>query len=361
MAHFHTLEIVRHEAIAQDAVAIHLRVPDATAAEFIAEPGQHIVLRTLIGGEEHRRTYSLTAHGKERLLCIAVRIHEQGVFSKFLARDCRVGDALECLSPKGNLYREFEQTGAHHYVAFAAGCGITPIFSLVSHLLDNQPDASFTLAYGNRSGVRAMLLDDLFALKNRYPERFALHLLMSRETGEIELFNGRIDARWVERTANKLFPLDAAAYYLCGPGSMIPQVRETLIALGVVPTHIHAEHFSADTASEAASTASGNMESAPDRIETQIEVQIIESGRRRRFLMDSGNQTILEAGLESGLELPYACMGGVCCTCRAQLVAGQVDMLENYALEPDEVEAGAILLCQSLPLSDRIVISYDEP
>ncbi len=355
MSRFHLLEILKHEEVAEDAIEIALKVPADLSAEFTARPGQHIVLRASIDGEEQRRTYSLTSAAGELPLRICPRVHEHGVFSRHLARDYALGDRIEALSPKGSLFVELQDAAPRHCVGFAAGCGITPIFSLVSSLLRDEPESRFTLVFGNRNMARAMLLEDLLALKDRYKGRLALTMLMSREPGDTELLNGRIDKHWIERTAGKLFPLDAKAFYLCGPGTMIGEVRDSLLDLGVDSTKIHVEHFSRDTLDVAEDQASANIE----RRDEQVEVQVLQAGRRRSFLMQSGAQTILEAGLESGLELPYSCTGGVCCTCRAQLLEGQVEMMENYALEPDEVEEGGILVCQSLPLSNQVIISYD--
>ena len=356
MSSFRPLEILRKEEVAEDAVEIDLRVPDHLSLEFTARPGQHIVLRAFIEGEEQRRTYSLTSAAGDLPLRICVRVHDRGVFSRHLALDCKVGDQVEAMSPKGSLFAEPQDVEAPHAVAFAAGCGITPIFSLASSLLRDQPDSHFTLLFGNRNTARAMLLEDLLALKDRYKDRMALCMVMSREPGDTELLNGRIDHHWIGRTAGKLFPLDAEDYYVCGPDTMIGDVRDSLLDLGVDSKKIHVEHFTVDTVNQTHNQVTAGIE----RPSQQVEVKVIQDGRRRSFLMESGEQTLLEAGLESGFDLPYSCMGGVCCTCRAQLLEGQVAMMENYALEPDEVEEGAILVCQSLPLTKEVTISYDE-
>lgn len=355
MSRFHSLEVLRKDKVGEDAIQIDFKVPNHLSSVFSARPGQHIVLRAFIHGEEQRRTYSLISAASELPLRICVRVHDQGAFSRHLALDIAVGDHLEAMSPKGSLFAEPQGSATRHAVAFAAGCGITPIFSIASSLLQDSQDTHFTLVFGNRNMGRAMLLEDLFALKDRFNDRMALNLVMSREPGDAELLNGRIDQPWIERTAGKLFPLNAAAYYICGPGTMIGDVRDSLLALGVDSRTIHIEHFTADTVTHTKDQTTRNEQPAE-----QVEVQVIQAGRQRSFLMASGKQTILEAGLESGFELPYSCVGGVCCTCRAQLLEGQVEMMENYALEPDEVEEGAILVCQSLPLTHQVTISYDE-
>ena len=356
MSSFHPLEILRKEEVAEDAIEVDLQVPDHLSSEFTAEPGQHIVLRAFIEGTEQRRTYSLTSAAGDLPLRICVRVHDRGVFSRYLALDYKVGDQVEAMSPKGSLFAEPQDLAARHAVAFAAGCGITPIFSLASSLLRDEPGSHFTLSFGNRNTARAMLLEDLFALKDRYKDRLALSMVMSREPGDTDLLNGRIDKHWIDRTAGKLFPLDAQAYYVCGPNTMIGDVRDSLLEVGVDSKTIHVEHFTLDTVNQSISHVAAGIE----RASQQVEVQVIQDGRRRAFLMESGEQTLLEAGLGAGFDLPYSCMGGVCCTCRAQLLEGQVEMMENYALEPDEVEEGAILVCQSLPLTKEITISYDE-
>ncbi len=356
MSSFHPLELLRKEEVAEDGIEIDLKVPDHLSSEFTARPGQHIVLRAFIEGQEQRRTYSLTSAAGETPLRVCLRVHDQGVFSRHLAHDTAIGDQVEAISPKGSLFAEPRYLAARQAVAFAAGCGITPIFSLASSLLRDEPDSHFTLAFGNRSRARAMLLEDLFALKDRYKDRLSLCMVMSREPGDMELLNGRIDKHWIHRTSGKLFPLDAEAYYVCGPDTMIGDVRDALLDLGVDSKAIHAEHFTLDTVVQ----APNQVAAGSGHLNEQVEVQVIQAGRRRSFLMKSGEQTLLETGLGSGFDLPYSCMGGVCCTCRARLLEGQVEMMENYALEPDEIEEGAILVCQSLPLTKEITISYDE-
>lgn len=200
-----------------------------------------------------------------------------------------------------------------------------------------------------------MLLNELFDLKDRYQDRFAMHLVMSREENDTALFNGRIDPEWVRRTANRLFPLESQAFYLCGPGSMIGDLHDTLMALEVDADRIHVEHFTRATLPAHRNQTVTRQESRQGR----VMVTIFQLGRRREFFMDA-KQTILEAGLEAGFELPYSCMAGVCATCRARLVDGEVEMQENYALESREVDEGLVLACQAVPLTDRVTISYDD-
>lgn len=355
MSGFHQLRIARHKTIAEDAVEVAFEVPENLASEFTALPGQHLVVRAHLNGREYRRTYSLTSSTDDQLLRICLRVHKQGVMSRHIAERLFIGDAIEALSPKGSFFSAAAPGQARHCVAFAGGCGITPIFSLLSSLLRDEPGSHFTLCYGNRTRERSMLLDALFDLKDRYKDRFAMHLVMSREETDTALFNGRMDRDWVRRTGNRLFRLESQAFYICGPGSMIGDVRDTLLELDVAAERIHVEHFTRDTLPATQSETLARQESK----QGQVDVTILQSGRRRGFSMHT-EQTILEAGLAAGFDLPYACMGGVCATCRTRLVKGRVEMQENYALESQEVDAGVILACQAMPLTDKVTISYDD-
>lgn len=352
MSDFHSLEVEDVREVAEQAVEVCLRPSEASRAAFAFVPGQHLVLRAFIGGEELRRTYSLTSASDETPLRICARV--QGQFSSHLA-GLGAGDTIDALTPKGSFHVPAHSGASRHCLAFAAGCGITPVFSLAQSLLEDEPESLFSLIYCNQSRARAMLIDELFALKDRYCDRFSLTLVMSRETGEIDLLNGRIDRPWLRRIAGKVFSVDADSTYVCGPGTMIADVSAALVELGMKAESIHAEHFSVETVQHTNKTTTTRAEA----VRGEIEVEVRQAGRRRRFTMPSQDRTLLEAGLEAGFELPYSCMGGVCSTCRAELLEGEVEMIENYALEADEVARRAILVCQSLPRSRRITISYD--
>jgi ring-1,2-phenylacetyl-CoA epoxidase subunit PaaE len=365
---FHPLEVASITPDADDAVAIALAVPPELREEYRGSPGQHVVVRTQIGGEEVRRTYSLVNAPGEWPLRIVPRVHALGSMSRHLAEQLRTGDRLDVLPPNGS----FTPRGtAHHgtYVAFAAGCGITPVLSVVHALLAGS-DSRVILFYGNANTARTMCLEELLALKDRYLERLSLHFLMSREPQEVALYNGRIDGARVRELAGVLFsPGEVAEYFVCGPGDMIEQVSGALAALGVDAARIHSEHFTVATAGEAAAStpppalsAPGTAAAAPASApaDTTAEVTILMDGRRRTFHMPRDGETVLDAAARAGIELPFSCRAGVCSTCRTKVVRGEVEMAQNYALEDWEVEQGYVLACQSRVRSATLELDYDE-
>lgn len=359
MLTFHPLEVLAVRPEAEDAIALTLRVPEPLRASFRHHAGQHVVLRVRAGGEELRRTYSIVSAPGDPALRLDIRVHGEGRVSRHLARAVRAGDVLEVMTPGGSFAARHPEPG-RTYVAFAAGCGITPVYALVAELLATLEGSRVLLFYGNRSTARTMLLEELMALKDRYPERLALHFIMSREPQESALFNGRIDAEKVRAVAGRLFdPAGVADFLICGPGTMIDDVTRALRELGVDPARIHAEHFTLDTVAQPARP--GQAGGARRGREAGItEVAVVMDGRRRSFTMRTGEETILDAAARAGIELPYSCRAGVCSTCRTRLTRGEVEMIQNYALEDAELEEGFILACQSQAKTPEIEIDYDE-
>ncbi|HUI62739.1 MAG TPA: 2Fe-2S iron-sulfur cluster-binding protein [Steroidobacteraceae bacterium] len=394
MLKFHPLRIAELRPDAEDAVAIALDVPQELRAQYVGLPGQHVVLRAALSGEEARRTYSLINPPGEWPLRIAARVHEQGRMSRHLAEEARVGDSIDVLPPNGSLTpRQINAASRGQwrtYVGFASGCGITPVLSIAGSLLRSDPAVRFILFYGNSSTGRAMCLEELLALKDRYLDRMALHFLMSREPQEVELYNGRLDANRVRELARTLFEVDSVTeFFVCGPGDMIEQVSGALRELKVSPERIHGEHFRvaeaespgsvaaaapATTASlaavEPARPATAQPASAPgarpataahgaESADT-AEVTVLMDGRRRSFTMRRNDETVLDAAARSGLDLPFSCRAGVCSTCRTKVVRGKVEMAVNYALEDWEVEQGYILACQAHVKTPSLELDYDE-
>jgi len=358
MLRFHSLRVAALNPDAEDAVEIAFEVPAELEAEYRGSPGQHVVVRAQIGGEEVRRTYSLVNAPGEWPLRIAPRIHAHGTMSRFLAEQLRPGDSVEVLPPNGSLSPRAALARPGCYVAFAAGCGITPVLSVTRSLLA-QPGRSVILFYGNTGSARTMCLEELLSLKDRYLERLALHFVMSREPQEAPLYNGRIDAARVREFAARLFrPGEVVEYFVCGPGDMIEQVGATLRALGVEAARVHSEHFAADTAGEAA-TATAAAPATPTATDA-AEVSILMDGRRRSFTMKMHDETVLEAAGRAGIELPFSCRAGVCSTCRTKVVRGKVEMAQNYALEDWELEQGYVLACQSRVATPVLELDYDE-
>jgi ring-1,2-phenylacetyl-CoA epoxidase subunit PaaE len=362
MRKFHALTVLEVAPDAEDAVAIALDVPPELKDEYLGSAGQHVVLRVTIDAEEVRRTYSLVSVPGEWPLRIVPRVHAAGKMSRHLAEQLRVGERLDVLPPNGSFTARGAATGL--YVAFAAGCGITPVLAIARTLLA-QGAARVLLFYGNSGVARTMCLEELQALKDRYLERLSLHFIMSREPQEVALYNGRIDAARVRQLAASLFrPDQVAGYFVCGPGDMIEQVTATLTELGADPAHIHAEHFTTATVAASETPAAAPPVVPPPQARQPAadvaEVTVIMDGRRRSFSMKMDDETVLDAAARAGIELPFSCRAGVCSTCRTKVVSGAVQMAQNYALEDWEVELGYVLACQSRVLTPTLELDYDE-
>lgn len=363
MLRFHSLRVASLSPDAEDAVEIALEVPAELRSEYLGSPGQHVVVRVELDGEEVRRTYSLVNAPGEWPLRIVPRIHSHGKLSRHLADQLRAGDRIDVLPPNGSFSPRAAAGGSGRYVAFAAGCGITPVLSVARTLLA-QAGSSVIVFYGNTGGARTMCLEELLALKDRYLDRLALHFVMSREPQEVSLYNGRIDGARVRELAGALFtPGEITEYFVCGPGDMIEQVTTALRGLGVEAGRIHAEHFTVETAAApvAVSTTAdaGSMPPAAPAAGS-AEVTILMDGRRRSFTMSQGEETVLDAAARAGIELPFSCRAGVCSTCRTKVVRGKVEMAQNYALEDWELEQGYVLACQSRVKSPVLELDYDE-
>lgn len=381
MLKFHSLTVREVQPEAEDAIRLVLEVPRALEPLFQTRAGQHLVLRRWIDAREVRRTYSPTGAAGELPLTLAIRLQPGGRFSQDLARELHPGDTIEVMPPGGSFGAALVPVAeSATYVVFVAGSGITPVLSIVRTALAEQPLARVIVFYGNRSAARAMLLEDLLALKDRYLSRLAVHFIMSAEPQETELLNGRIDGARTRELARRFFePQAVRAYFLCGPGDMMEQVGGALRALGVPAERIHAERFTPDERAEAPALATANTGmaeqaavarapaaapgsgAAPEErsVPGLTEVTVLMDGRRRSFTMRTGQETILDAAGRAGLELPYSCRAGVCSTCRTRLVRGKVDMRANYSLEDWELEQGFILACQSLALTCELELDYD--
>jgi ring-1,2-phenylacetyl-CoA epoxidase subunit PaaE len=369
MLKFHALTVAELAPDAEDAVSIALEVPAALREEYRGSAGQHVVVRATVDGEELRRTYSLVNAPGEWPLRIVPRVHSHGRMSRYLAEQLRVGDALEVLPPNGSFTsRETAVTGSS-FVAFAAGCGITPVLSVARTLLSQGADR-FVLFYGNSTTARTMCLEELLALKDRYLARLSLHFVMSREPQEVELYNGRLDAARVRALAATFFrPLEVREYFVCGPGDMIEQLTATLRELGADAARVHAEHFTVLTTAESGAGPADVPERLPPAAAAAAErgagagvaeVSILMDGRRRSFTMKMDDETVLEAAARAGIELPFSCRAGVCSTCRTKVIRGEVQMAQNYALEDWELEQGYVLACQSRVRSAALELDYDE-
>jgi ring-1,2-phenylacetyl-CoA epoxidase subunit PaaE len=357
MPEFHSLTVEARLKEADDAIRLRLAVPPEIREAFRAIPGQHITVRVNVGEKHLRRTYTVISHPSSASLELAIRV--QGRVSRTLAETLRPGASVEVLPPAGRFRLPAAPCGPGDYLALAAGSGITPIYALTRELLETGPEARCTVVVGNQSLARSMLVEDLLGLKDRFLDRLALHFVMSREPQELEWLNGRLDRAWLGRAAGSLFdPAHLAGAMLCGPGNMISELTAALLELGVPKERIHSEHFALERRSQAP-VAPAPPEVGVDGSPT-TEVTVVMDGRRRTFTMPRDGTPILQAAERTGLALPYSCRDGICGTCRVKVIAGEVSLGEQYALEPWEIEAGFTLACQARPRSQRLTLSYDE-
>ncbi|HZD52456.1 MAG TPA: 2Fe-2S iron-sulfur cluster-binding protein [Woeseiaceae bacterium] len=357
MRRYHPLTIERLERESEDAVRVALAVPSELSEEFRFLPGQHLPVQAKLGGKTVRRTYSICSAPGELPLEIGVRVQPGGVFSGFVGGELAVGDRLEAMPPFGRFHANPDADAAKTYLAFAAGSGITPILSILRATLETEPASRFLLFYGNRRQRTTMFIDDLYALKNRFPERLQLFFIFSREEQEFPVFSGRLDGAKSERLYEEFCAgLEPDEAFICGPDTMIDTVREVLEARGMNPAVIHAERYGAPGARRP-SVEPARPAKGADHL---ADVTVIMDGHRKTFEMTTDDRNIVDAAVSRGIELPYSCKAGVCATCRTFLREGEVRMETNYALEDWEVEKGFVLACQSRPLTPEVVLDYDE-
>ena len=353
---FHHLKVAAIARETPEAVAIAFDIPDELRGEFAFRPGQYLTLSTDIDGEEARRSYSICSAPGEATLRVGVKKVADGRFSSFVNDRLSVGDIIRVMPPEG---RFTSLVGARHdYILIAAGSGITPMLSIASTVLAHEPDSTITLIYGNRTSGTIMFLEELEDLKDGHTERFSLIHLLSREAQDVELFNGRIDGPRISELAARglIDPVNADGVFLCGPGEMIDDVSATLLSLGVDDDRIRSERFTPN--GEAAPARPPSVE-AQRAAEEGVQIEVVVDGVRRTFLMGEADATVLDAAHRAGLELPYSCAGGMCCTCRCRIAEGDAEMAVNYSLQPWEVDAGFTLACQTRPTSQKLVLDFD--
>ena len=347
-ARFHLLTVARVDRLTDDSVAVTFEVPDHLRAAYAFAAGQSLTVRRTVDGVEQRRSYSICAAVGEPPR-IGVREVPGGSASRWLVREVRPGDRIEVATPSGGLHADPAAGGRH--LCIAAGSGITPLLSVTASVLTN-PEAQVTLVYGNRTTGSVMFAEELADLKDRHGPRFQLVHVLSREPRDAELFSGRLDAGRLRRLLPALVPLQAVDHvWLCGPLAVVTDAQEVLAGSGVPPERVHTELFFVDgppSPRHPEAVAAG----------TTSEVAVLLDGRSTTTVTDR-TTSVLDTAQRSRPDLPYACRGGVCGTCRARVVEGEVELVRNYALEPAELAAGFVLTCQSFPLTPRVVVDYD--
>jgi len=350
---FHPLRIAEVRRETPEAVSLRFDVPAALAGDYAFEQGQHLTLRTDLDGDDVRRSYSICAGVDDGELRVAIKRVTGGRFSTWAHDGIAAGDLIDVMTPHGGFRTPLDPGQCKHYVAFVAGSGITPVLSLAKTTLAREPRSRFTLVYGNRRLQDAMFHEDLEDLKDRHLERFTLYKLFTRESQDVDLFNGRLDGSKVRAFTDTLIPAETIdEAFVCGPGGMIDEVEAALLEAGVAAGHVHVERFGVPDGAPAPHID-------PDDAAT-ARVAIVLDGSRREIEYREGDGAILDAALRAGLSLPYSCKGGMCCTCRAKVLEGHVRMDRNYSLEAKDVAAGYVLTCQSHPTTGYVVVSYDE-
>ncbi|MBE8471445.1 2Fe-2S iron-sulfur cluster-binding protein [Streptomyces justiciae] len=351
MARFHALPVAAVDRLTDDSVALTFTVPPELAEEYRHAPGQHLALRRRADGTEIRRTYSICSpapHGEApRQLRVGVRLVEGGAFSTYALKEINVGDELEVMTPAGRFTLA---PAPGLYAAIVGGSGITPVLSIVSTLLAREPAARFCLIRSDRTAASTMFLDEVADLKDRYPERLQLVTVLSREEQQAGLPSGRLDRERLTGLLPALLPVaDVAGWFLCGPFGLVQGAERALKELGVARTRIHEEIFHVDAGTPTAPTT-------PAPAHSTVTARL--DGRGGTWPVQDG-ESLLETVLRNRPDAPYACKGGVCGTCRAFLVSGEVRMDRNFALEPEETEAGYVLACQSHPATEKVELDFD--
>lgn len=356
MSKFHSLRVARVLRETRDAIAVVFDVPETLRPLYRHVQGQHLTVRTMIQDSEVRRSYSICSAVDEPELRIAIKRVGDGLFSNWAQEHLSEGALLDVLPPSGHFHVPLSADHAKHYIAFAAGSGITPILSIVKTTLRTEPLSRFTLVYGNRSSSSVLFKEELEDLKDLHMGRLNLIFMLSREQQDMELFNGRIDAEKVAALFRRwIDPSDLDMAFVCGPLAMMEAVRAGLMAHGFDSARIKLELF-------ATSALEARPASRPHAVHGthECEVTIVRDAQTSSFRMKKDAQSLLDAALAQGVDLPYSCKAGVCSTCRAKRVSGEIDMDANFALEDYELARGFVLTCQSYPVSDSLVLDYDQ-
>ncbi|PTQ70693.1 1,2-phenylacetyl-CoA epoxidase subunit PaaE [Celeribacter persicus] len=358
MARFHPLEVtdIRHDT--RDAVVVTLKPRPEDMPSFEFTQGQYLTFRRDFEGEELRRSYSICAGKDEGILRVGIKRVEGGAFSSWANEDLKIGDTLDAMVPMGRFFTPIEPDAAKTYLGFAGGSGITPVLSIIKTVLAREPQSTFTLVYANRQTGSIMFREELEDLKNTYLGRFSVLHILETETQDIDLFTGRIDAQKMEQLFRLWIDAETVdAAFICGPEPMMLTIADSLRQHGLSYDQIRFELFASSQPGRAKQRAV-SRESA--EAAGTCEVSVTLDGTTRSFAMPKDGTPILDAALQNAMDAPYSCKAGVCSTCKAKVLEGEVEMEVNHALEDYEVRAGYVLSCQCIPISDKVVLSYDE-
>ena len=353
--HFHLLKIKAVRKETPDCVSVLFDIPDDYRDDFIFEQGQNITIKKEIDGEEIRRSYSICSAPFENELRVAIKKVDAGKFSSFANFVLKAGDVLEVLPPTGKFNTKLKPENKKQYLAFAAGSGITPVISIIKTTLQTEPGSSFTLVFGNRGRQSIIFFEELEGLKNKYLSRFNFINILSREKTDAPINFGRINDDKLTELKRLIDYKTIDEFFICGPEEMIFCVKDFLENLDIDKKKIHFELFTTPGQKKLTDDRKQMTESTGPK--SRITVKL--DGRSFDFELGFDNDSILDAALKQGADLPFACKGGVCCTCKARLLEGQVEMDVNWGLEQEEVEQGFILTCQSHPTTEKVVVDFD--
>lgn len=352
---FHPIKIQSIEKTTEDCVILEFKIPENLQSEFNFIQGQYLTLQTTINGENVRRSYSLCTSPLDGKWKVAVKHVPGGAFSTYANESLQKGDELQVAIPNGKFYVAADKDQDNNYVCFAAGSGITPILSIIKTHLLSEEKAHFKLFFVNQYTHAIILKEELEALKNQFLDRFEIFHFLTKEHRSVDLFNGRIDTDKLNKLSRTILPIKQIDhYFICGPEAMIFCIRDFLLEQGVKKEAIHFELFNAGNKVQVQTEHLAKELKGKD-----CEITIQEGGKQWSFNIAQGSNNILDAALIHAADLPYACKGGVCCTCRAKLIEGEVTMAVHYGLEDDEVEKGFILTCQAIPTTEKIVVDFD--
>lgn len=354
-AHFHPVKVKEVKKETEDCVSVAFEIPDELKKDFAYQPGQYVNVRAFIHGKEERRSFSLCSSPMNNEWRIAIKKVPGGIFSAYAMDQLKAGDTIDLMPPMGKFTIPLDPSHYNNYVAIAAGSGITPVISIIKSVLAIEQNSSISLVYGNRNRQSIIFLEELEAMKNKYMDRFNLIHILSREITDATINTGRIDAQKCDLLFGRSIELNADAFLICGPSDMIFCIRDYLVSRGIDEKKIHFELFTTPGIEHAII----KQKPLVKLNELQSNVLIKIDGGSINFQLNFDGETVLDAALQQGANVPYSCKSGVCTTCRAKLIEGSVEMEVNYGLEPEEVEKGFILTCQSHPTSGKVVIDFD--
>jgi ring-1,2-phenylacetyl-CoA epoxidase subunit PaaE len=368
--HFHSLVAKRIDPLTAQSVAVTFGVPPDLRDSFAFTPGQFVTLRAVVDGESVRRSYSLCSTpaqlARTQDITVGIKRVEGGVFSTWATTALQVGDAVDVMPPDGRFTPKAvfasapNPPGQHaHRLGIAAGSGITPVLSIMAHTLASEPASRFTLVYGNQRSNSIMFNEALQDLKDRYKERVSLIHVLSRQPQEVDLFHGRLDeAKLGEMLTQAIPKSQITEVFICGPEAMIEGAERAVAHAGIARERVHTERFASAHASKKIAAPAISADSQGQNVYA-FALEVVLDGKGHSFGMQA-DDNVLDTALNGGLDLPYACKGGVCCTCRAKVLEGQVRMEKNFTLEQWEIDKGFVLTCQAHCVSAKVVVSYDE-